>query len=101
MAKAKLQPVAPTTVNRTVTPRPLPNSELRTREHLTPAEVEGLIEAVGKNRRVSATRSSYFWAIATACERPKSLTCAGSKSTSKPRPCTSAESRTARQARIR
>jgi hypothetical protein len=29
------------------------------------------------------------------------LTCAGSKSTSKPRPCTSAESRTARQARIR
>jgi hypothetical protein len=50
MTKAKLRLVAPTTVNRTVTPRRLPNAELRTREHLTPAEVEGLIEAAGKNR---------------------------------------------------
>jgi hypothetical protein len=37
MAKAKLRLVAPTTVNRTVTPRRPPNAELRTREHLTPA----------------------------------------------------------------
>src|SRR5258708_36225402 len=51
MAKAKLRLVAPTTVNRTVGPRRPPNSELRTREHLTPAEVESLIEAAGKNRQ--------------------------------------------------
>jgi integrase len=51
MAKTKLRLVAPTTVNRTVAPRRPPNAELRTREHLTPAEVEGLIEAAGKNRQ--------------------------------------------------
>ena len=51
MAKAKLRLVAPITVNRTVTPRRPPNAELRTREHLTPAEVEGLIAAAGKNRQ--------------------------------------------------
>ena len=51
MAKAKLRLIAPTTVNRTVAPRRPPNAELRTREHLTPAEVEGLIAAAGKNRQ--------------------------------------------------
>jgi type 1 fimbriae regulatory protein FimB/type 1 fimbriae regulatory protein FimE len=42
--------VAPTTENRTVTPLRLPNAELRTREHLTPAEVEALIKAAKGNR---------------------------------------------------
>jgi hypothetical protein len=51
MAKTKLRLVAPTTVNRTVAPRRPPNAELWTREHLTPAEVEGLIAAAGKNRQ--------------------------------------------------
>ncbi len=43
MAKPHLKLVTPTTVNRTVTPKRLPNRELRTREHLTEREVEKLI----------------------------------------------------------
>ena len=50
MGKANLRLVAPSTVNRTVTPRRLPNKELRTREHLTADEVERLIETAGSNR---------------------------------------------------
>src|SRR6202035_1300165 len=40
----------PAIVNRTVTPRRPPNAELRTREHLTEAEVERLMEVARKNR---------------------------------------------------
>src|SRR6202790_3534759 len=50
MAKSHLKLVAPTEVNRTVTPTRRPNVELRTREHLTPGEVEALIEAAKANR---------------------------------------------------
>jgi integrase len=50
MAKPKLALVSPTTVNRTVGPIRRPNAELRTREHLTAAEVEALIEAAKGNR---------------------------------------------------
>jgi site-specific recombinase XerD len=50
MAKVALRVVSPTTENRTVTPRRLPNAELRTREHLTPAEVDALIDAAKGNR---------------------------------------------------
>jgi integrase len=50
MAKAKLRLVASTAVNRTVTPRRRKNAELRTREHLTPDEVERLIGAAKANR---------------------------------------------------
>jgi integrase len=50
MAKPKLRVVAPTTVNRTVTPRRLPNKDLRTREYLTPAEVEKLLDVTKGNR---------------------------------------------------
>jgi integrase len=50
MAKSHLKLVAPTEVNRTVTPTRRPNAELRTREHLTPSEVEALIEAAKGNR---------------------------------------------------
>ena len=35
MAKSHLKLVTPATVKRTVTPRRLPNADLRTREHLT------------------------------------------------------------------
>jgi len=48
--KSRLRLVTPATVNRTVTPRRPPNSDLRTREHLTEAEVERLIEAAKGNR---------------------------------------------------
>jgi type 1 fimbriae regulatory protein FimB/type 1 fimbriae regulatory protein FimE len=50
MAKSHLKLVTSSTVNRTVTPRRLPNKALRTREHLTQAEVETLIEAARGNR---------------------------------------------------
>ena len=48
--KPTLRVVAPTTVNRTVTPRRRSNAELRTREYLTEAEIGKLIKAAGKNR---------------------------------------------------
>jgi integrase len=50
MAKARLRLVTPTIVNRTVTPKRPPNKDLRTREHLTEAEVERLIKAIQDNR---------------------------------------------------
>jgi integrase len=51
MAKPKLVLVSPTIENRTVGPLRRPNAELRTREYLTAAEVEALIEAAKANRR--------------------------------------------------
>jgi integrase len=50
MAKSHLKLVAPTKVLRTVGPGRRPNAELRTREHLTPGEVEVLVEAAKANR---------------------------------------------------
>ena len=50
MPKAHLKLVAPAIVKRTVTPTRPPNADLRTREHLTEAEVERLMDAARKNR---------------------------------------------------
>jgi integrase len=50
MPKAHLKLVTPAIVNRTVVPRRPPNADLRTREHLTEAEVERLMDAARKNR---------------------------------------------------
>jgi integrase len=50
MANVPLRLVAPTIEKRTVTPRRRKNSELRTREYLTPREVEQLIDAARRNR---------------------------------------------------
>ena len=50
MAKRHLKLVKPTTVNRTVRPHRRPNASLRTREYLTEAEVEQLINAAKANR---------------------------------------------------
>ena len=50
MRKSQLRLVAPSTVNCTVSRRRPKNAELRTREHLTPDEVEQLIEAAKSNR---------------------------------------------------
>jgi integrase len=50
MAKTRLRLVTPTTVNRTVTPKRASNKDLRTREHLTEAEVERLNKATQDNR---------------------------------------------------
>jgi hypothetical protein len=50
MAKRHLRLVSPSTLNRTVSPKRLPNGDLRTREYLTEAEVERLIKAATRNR---------------------------------------------------
>src|SRR5450756_3006121 len=50
MAKTHLKLVTPATKKRAVTPRRRPNSELRSREHLTETEVEKLIKAGRGNR---------------------------------------------------
>src|SRR5260370_1227569 len=51
MAKSHLKLVSPATENRTVTPLRRKNADLRTREYLTPAEVEKLMAAVKGNRQ--------------------------------------------------
>jgi hypothetical protein len=51
MTKAHLTLVTPSIVNRTVMPQRRPNADLRTREHLTEAEVQRLMDAARKNRR--------------------------------------------------
>ena len=83
MTNSHLRLVTPITVNRTVAPRRSKNAELRTREHLTPDEVERLIEAAKCNRHGHRDGLMVFWPIGMAYERPKSLTYAGSRSTSK------------------
>jgi site-specific recombinase XerD len=50
LKNSALKLVAPTEVFRTVAPTTRPNAELRTREHLTPGEVDTLIEAAKSNR---------------------------------------------------
>src|SRR5947207_844979 len=50
MAKPHLRLVAPHTVNPTVTPKRVANRDLRTREYLTPDEVDRLMTAVKGNR---------------------------------------------------
>lgn len=51
MIKPSLKLVTPTTENRTVvTPRRRPNAELRSREYMTEAEIDRLIEAAKGNR---------------------------------------------------
>jgi integrase len=50
MANRHLRLVTPAAPNRTVTPKRLPNAELRTREYLTEGEVERLMEAAKSHR---------------------------------------------------
>jgi integrase len=50
MGKAHLKLVVPVSVNGTVPPSRVKNSELRTREYLTPDEVERLLSALKNNR---------------------------------------------------
>jgi hypothetical protein len=50
VAKSHLKLVAPTTILRTVTPRRRANAELRSREYLTPAEIEKLMKSARDNR---------------------------------------------------
>ena len=71
MAKVRLKLVTPATVNRTVTPRRPPNGKLRTREYLTEAEVEGLMEAAKgikrKGWREKERGAALFVVLPTNC----------------------------------
>ena len=67
MAKSHLKLVTPAIVKRTVTPRRPPNADLRTREHLTEAEVERLMDAARKNRCGCAQKAGGTQAQALAC----------------------------------
>ena len=51
LAKAKLRLVKPANQNRSVHPTRPPNADLRTREHLLPAEIDKLIAAARKHSR--------------------------------------------------
>ena len=101
MAKAHLKLVTPATVKRTVTPRRLPNGNLRTREYLTEAEVERLMEAAKGNRYGHRDATMVLVAYRHGLRAPNWWTCGGIRWSSKRRPCTSAGSRKAPLARIR
>jgi hypothetical protein len=66
MRKGRLKLVAPATVKRTVTPKRLPDRDLRTRKRLTEAEVERLMDAAKANRTGVGTPPWSFWPIGTA-----------------------------------
>ena len=68
---------------RAVAPRRRPNSEFRSREHLTETEVEKLIEAAKDNRY--GHRDATMILMAYRHGLRASVTCAGSKSTGNPR----------------
>ena len=55
-AKTNLRLVTPTTQKRAVAPKRRPNSEFRSREHLTETEVEKLIKAAKATDTVTGTR---------------------------------------------
>jgi hypothetical protein len=55
MAKSHLKLVSRTEVKRTVAPKRQKNADLRTREHLTPGEVENLLEAPAATGTAIAT----------------------------------------------
>jgi integrase len=63
MTKPQLRLVTPAPINGTVPPRRRPNSELRSREHLTEAEVERLMAAAGDNRWAHRDRTMVLLAF--------------------------------------
>jgi hypothetical protein len=82
--KSHLKLVTPTEVNRTVAPVRRPNAELRTQEHLTPGEVEALVEAailgggddparqVYGQARLASSRTNRGWDAAAIIRHPRS-----------------------------
>ena len=100
MTKPHLRLVTPTTENRTVSLRRPRNGALRTREHLTIDEVERLIEAAKNNRYDHRDALMVLLAFRHGLRAGESVTCDGSRSTSKLRAFMSGASRTARPAPI-
>ena len=80
MTKTHLKLVTPATKKRAVTPRRRPNSEFRSREHLTESEVEKLIEAAKAIATATGMRPCSSWLTGMGCGLQRSATCGGSKS---------------------
>ena len=101
MGKPNLRLVPLATEHRIVSPRRAPNAQLRTREHLAADEVDKLIETVKQNRHGHRDALIVLLAYRHGLRAAEvvDLRC-GSRSTSKPRPCTSAGPRTAPRPRI-
>ena len=77
-------------------PRRKPNSVYRTREHLTRAEVDRLIDAAKANRWGHRNATMILSPSVTVCGRPSLSTCVGIKSISPTPSCTYAGPRRAR-----
>jgi hypothetical protein len=92
MAKPTLKLVSTNTVNRTVAPGRRPNAELRTREHLTPKEVDRLIRLPTAIGTGTVTARWSCLPIGTAYARRNYAIFAGTRSISIRLSCTSAES---------
>jgi hypothetical protein len=71
MGNPHLRLVAPATENRTVTPRRVRNSELRSREYLTEQEVEALMAAARQNRH--GHRDGTIAAVCSRCRSRRNL----------------------------
>ena len=101
MPKAHLKLVTPAIVKRTVMPTRRPNADLRTREHLTEAEVERLMDAARKNRWGHRDATMVLMAYRHGLRAGRA--CGPSLGPDRVRhwqPCTSAGSSGARRARI-
>ena len=97
MAKSHLKLAPPTEVNQTVAPA-RPRAELQTREHLTPGEVELLVEAAKANRHGHRDATMILVAFRHGLRAAEVATSAGTRSSSTLRSCMCGGSRTARPA---
>ena len=97
VAKRHIRLVSPTTVNRTVRPRAATNGDLRTREYLTEAEVERLMNAATRNRWGHRDSTMVLVSYRHGLRAASWWTCAGIRSISRRRTCTCAGSNRAPQ----
>ena len=89
MTKSPLKLVPPAIVKRTVAaPGRKPNAVYRTREHLTGAEVDRLIDAAKRNRWGHRDATMILVAFRHGLGRPTIRTCVGIKSISPMPSCT-------------
>jgi len=79
LVKPTLRLVKPTIQKRAVALRRRPNSEFRSREHLTETEVEKLIEAAKDNRYGHRDATMILVAYRHGLRRPRFATCYGSR----------------------
>ena len=75
--KLNLRLVKPTTQKRAVAPLRRPNTELRSREHLTEAEVDKLIDVAKSNRRGHRDATMILVAYRHGLRASEIATCGG------------------------